>query len=99
MRDLVNIGEPAVPALIEAIGNASATAASLTGATTPEVAAANYRTLEIAGRIRQRAAIVLAELGDRRALPILKDLLKAGGPFEHGNIYVELAVGRLERSH
>jgi HEAT repeat protein len=78
-----------VPGLIEAIKNAASTAASFSGVTMKGATAAN--------RIRRRAAMVLGEIGDRRALPTLKDLLKHGAPFEHGDPYVEAAIAALEK--
>ena len=97
MYDLANMGALAVPALIESIKNASSTAASLAGVTTPGTTGANPWMIDRATRIRERAAIVLAEIGDIRALPTLKGLLLPGAPFEQGDPYIEAAIAELEK--
>lgn len=90
---LVKIGEPAVPPLIDAIRNAASIAESIWGDGTdirPCLSVANAE--QLAGRIRQRAAMALRDIGDERAIPVLEDLLKPGQPFEYGNGYVQYAL-------
>ena len=92
---LVKIGGPAVPPLIDAIKNASSIAESIWGDTTRIRLLCAGSATQLAGRIRQRAAMALGDIGDARAIPVLEDLLKPGQQFEHGNAYVGEALRAL----
>jgi len=85
MRSLVQMGPPAVPALLEEIENASSTAPSLVfrdedapseSGDKPRLHEKNNQwdgSREVA-IIRIRAAMILGEIGDGRALPVLERL-------------------------
>jgi hypothetical protein len=93
---LVKIGAAAVPALIQAIKNSEEDAIAVfndpkgwPGVGLPSSPA------ELAVRIQMRAVNVLGEIGDTRALPVLEDLVKPGGPFEHYPDYVQRAISQI----
>lgn len=96
MKALVKIGEPAIEPLLDAIKNAAAIAEAVEAdpARAP-VADATGPPAALAVRIRVRAAKVMGEIGDPRALPILEDLLKPGAPFEHGDVSVQSAIEKI----
>jgi HEAT repeat protein len=96
MKALVKIGEPAVEPLINVIKNAAAIAEAI--AADParrQVADATGPPKVLADRIRVRAAVVLGDIGDPRALSTLKELIKQGGPFERGDVNVQNAIKQI----
>jgi HEAT repeat protein len=88
MKALIQIGEPAVEPLIDTIKNATAMVQAITA--DPERSASSPDLLSL------RAAIVLGEIGDARALPVLEDLLKPGAPFEQGEVSIQSAIEKLK---
>lgn len=109
MRSLVKIGPPAVPALIEQIENAvtnapllllrDETASNEFGHRSSVDAQGNQSTegREVA-IIRIRAALILGEIGDERALPILKGLVDGtckSAPMEIESQWAAHAINRI----
>ena len=93
---LVKIGAPAVPALIQAIENAEADAIAVFNDPTgwPGVGLA-ASPADLAVRIRLRAVNALGEIGDTRALPVLENLVRPGGVFEHEPDDVQRAMNKI----
>ena len=78
MHALVEIGYPAVPNLIEAIETAESRIANQTDSESSLSEEAKTRVAKIAvSQIQARASIVLGDIGDARALPVLETLLSA----------------------
>jgi HEAT repeat protein len=90
---LVKIGAPAVPTLIQAIENAEADAIAIYN--DPKGWPGVGLAPDLAVRIRIRAVNVLGEIGDKRALPVLEDLVKPGGSLEHYPGYVQPAINKI----
>jgi HEAT repeat protein len=79
MRSLVEIGRPSVPPLLKLLEDAETVASSAPNVANTKVTQAEKRIstrLEVL-RIRARAAMVLGEIGDPRALPVLEGLLSS----------------------
>lgn len=77
MRALARVGSPAVPRLIEAIETAEDRASSLPYVMSePEEELRRGLVAERVAQVRARAARVLGEIGDLRALPVLERLLQ-----------------------
>ncbi len=101
MRALIRIGAPAVPALVDVIENARAGLSSMAfgdelGFT--EQDKTSYRLRELA-RIQNKAIMVLSEIGDERALPVLERLLDPTRErvlLELESDYVNEAIRRIQ---
>jgi len=97
MRALVQIGPPAVPYLISSIENAEVTARAREFADDPiftdEVKQRIRKTFVF--QIQSRASIVLGEIGDARALPILRKLRRTRND-EFLLPYVERAIEKIQ---
>jgi HEAT repeat protein len=109
MRSLAQIGAPAVPALIEEIENAVSKAPSLVfrDDDTPSESGGRRSFDEKNNQwdgsrevaiIRIRAALILGEIGDERALPVLEGLLHQTSkplPLEIESAWVAHAIDRI----
>jgi hypothetical protein len=80
---LREIGAPAVPGLVKALGQAEVIAATLPSG--------NVRT------VRARLALALIDIGDPRAIPALEDLIEPGGEFE-GDKLIGSAIDKIRGS-
>jgi HEAT repeat protein len=77
MRVMVEIGPPAVPNLIEAMEKAKERAASIGfGGPQPTEEEKERIITSEAAKFRARVAMVLGEIGDERALPVLEKFLE-----------------------
>ena len=91
MRSLVQIGTPAVPSLIELIERSPDTMIREARADEDPAEADTAQklvALRVAG-IQKTAAMVLGEIGDARALPILEDL-STRTPFAYMDVQTEI---------
>src|SRR5262249_1808251 len=91
MATLARIGGPAVPKVIEAIQNAPKTAAAIPFANEAKWPERFIRKETI--KLQARAAMVLGEIGDGRALPVLKSLLAVDDPMR---VDFKEAMGDIE---
>jgi HEAT repeat protein len=101
MRALVSIGEVAVPSLIETLETAETVASSVRYNDAPQsdrwVLTVEDKVAQNKSRIQTRAIIVLGEIGDKRAVPVLSRMLvEANGLDEFQKRYIREAIEKIE---
>ncbi|MEK6301669.1 MAG: hypothetical protein AABO41_13245 [Acidobacteriota bacterium] len=99
MKALVQIGEPGVPRIIEAIESVRSTVAAAFSTCCPNVTEAQRRAiLESQEEILiSRLAIVLGEIRDRRALPALEKLVgPPRGKNSYASYYLRTSIEKIK---
>lgn len=101
MEVLVNIGEEAVPMICEAFVHAKTEAAALPRYSRAGITEEEKR-IGVECRIQRsqaRFAMVLGEIGDPRALPVLEDFLRNQAEKTYASSYVEYAIVQIRSKH
>lgn len=97
MAALIELGSPAVPALLQSFVRAEETTSRITfgNPDTSEDSRRSYIEGETA-KIKNRTAIVLGEIGDAQALPLLTAFLKQEKKLGFDSPYVRRAIGEIK---
>ena len=99
MKALVSIGDPAVPQILEFFESADLRAESIKfGGPQPSLEVQTRYKQGHAATARARAAIVLAEIGDIRALPVLEQSLHLSttGAWRPDVPYIKEAISKIK---
>jgi len=99
MQALVEIGEPAVPQIVEAVESVRGTAAAALSTCCPNLADAERLPIleNQVDIMTARLAIVLGEIRDERALPVLEKLIAPPkGRHAYASHYVRTAIEKIK---